>query len=395
MIRPRMVRRRAANEGTAPRCESYAHCGGRRSSCGLLWVLTIPATVPPAALPPHTRISITAGPCSTSGATRPATPPRTRMPRKSTAPGSAAGLLCNRRSALLRAEHLARSRRGIGSWSEADFVTALWKGTSPHGRHLFPAFQYTSYQHMELADVRDRLPLKTLPPVSRRARRHDLAFPSMSAAWSDCGRCCISTAGRFDAILRNRRNGFAALIWSTAPALRQMPQPAQFSRRRRRQRALCRRAQSGWQGLGAEITPVGLPALVERGYRLVGERHRQLPRRRHESGRRFRWRRDGRTIRNTSKLDAPTARRSPPTSSRCRRGRARSRHRRNDISVLDWPDGSGVRNSCTVRKAPRILDFSSLASRRSFATSPTATSAARPRPRLIATWRRCATAMMA
>ncbi len=67
---------------------------------------------------------------------------------------------------------------GIGGWSEADFVTALWKGTSPSGRHLFPAFPYTSYQHMELADVRDLFAyLKTLPPVAGRARRHDLAFP--------------------------------------------------------------------------------------------------------------------------------------------------------------------------------------------------------------------------
>ena len=67
---------------------------------------------------------------------------------------------------------------GIGAWSEADFVTALWKGTSPRGRHLFPAFPYPSLQHMELADVRDLFAyLKTLPPVPGRVRRHDLAFP--------------------------------------------------------------------------------------------------------------------------------------------------------------------------------------------------------------------------
>ena len=39
---------------------------------------------------------------------------------------------------------------GIGAWSEADFVTALWKGTSRQGQNLFPAFPYTSYQHMRL-----------------------------------------------------------------------------------------------------------------------------------------------------------------------------------------------------------------------------------------------------
>ena len=31
---------------------------------------------------------------------------------------------------------------GIGKWSEADFVTAMLKGTSPDGRHYFPAFPY-------------------------------------------------------------------------------------------------------------------------------------------------------------------------------------------------------------------------------------------------------------
>src|SRR6516164_11343034 len=28
---------------------------------------------------------------------------------------------------------------GIGGWSEADFVTAMWKGTSPDGRHAVVA----------------------------------------------------------------------------------------------------------------------------------------------------------------------------------------------------------------------------------------------------------------
>jgi mono/diheme cytochrome c family protein len=67
---------------------------------------------------------------------------------------------------------------GIGAWSEANFVTALWKGTSEHGRNLFPAFPYTSYQHMQLDDIRDLFAyLKTLPPVPGKSRPHDLAFP--------------------------------------------------------------------------------------------------------------------------------------------------------------------------------------------------------------------------
>ena len=69
-------------------------------------------------------------------------------------------------------------RDGIGSWSEADFVTAMWKGTSPDGRHYYPAFPYTSYQYMKLEDVRDLFAyLKTLPPVQAKARDHAMRFP--------------------------------------------------------------------------------------------------------------------------------------------------------------------------------------------------------------------------
>jgi len=68
-------------------------------------------------------------------------------------------------------------RDGIGGWSEADFVTAMWKGTAPDGSHYYPAFPYTSYQRMKLEDVRDLFAyLKTLPPVEGKPRDHDLPF---------------------------------------------------------------------------------------------------------------------------------------------------------------------------------------------------------------------------
>jgi mono/diheme cytochrome c family protein len=54
----------------------------------------------------------------------------------------------------------------------------LWDGTAPGGHHLFPAFPYPSYRHMELNDVRDLFAyLKTLPPVPGKVQGHDLAFP--------------------------------------------------------------------------------------------------------------------------------------------------------------------------------------------------------------------------
>lgn len=66
---------------------------------------------------------------------------------------------------------------GIGGWSEAQFVTAMNKGTSPEGEHYYPAFPYTSYQRITFSDLRDLFGyLKTLPPVAGRVRDHDLPF---------------------------------------------------------------------------------------------------------------------------------------------------------------------------------------------------------------------------
>jgi mono/diheme cytochrome c family protein len=70
------------------------------------------------------------------------------------------------------------AKDGIGAWSEADFVTALTKGTSPAGTHYYPVFPYGSYQNMTLADVRDLFAyLKTLPAVGDTSRAHALSFP--------------------------------------------------------------------------------------------------------------------------------------------------------------------------------------------------------------------------
>jgi mono/diheme cytochrome c family protein len=67
---------------------------------------------------------------------------------------------------------------GIGGWTEAEFITAMTKGTSPDRRHLFPALPYTSYQRMRLEDLRDLFAyLKTLPSIAGRVRDHDLRFP--------------------------------------------------------------------------------------------------------------------------------------------------------------------------------------------------------------------------
>ena len=41
---------------------------------------------------------------------------------------------------------------GIGQWSEADFVTAMVKGTSPDGGTIIRRFRTPSYQRMKLDD---------------------------------------------------------------------------------------------------------------------------------------------------------------------------------------------------------------------------------------------------
>lgn len=67
---------------------------------------------------------------------------------------------------------------GIGAWSLADFANAMQKGVSPQGRHYYPAFPYTSYARMKLADVADLYAfMKTLPAVQGRAAGHELGFP--------------------------------------------------------------------------------------------------------------------------------------------------------------------------------------------------------------------------
>jgi mono/diheme cytochrome c family protein len=145
----------------------------------LFWVLTIPATVTAADLPPYMpnvdngRTMFHVGGCASCHAT----PNNDAKKRDETRLGG--GLALPSPFGTFFVPNISPDPAdGIGAWSEADFVTALWKGTSRRGRHLFPAFPYSSYQQMQLTDVRDLFAfLKTLPPVSGRPRRHDLVFP--------------------------------------------------------------------------------------------------------------------------------------------------------------------------------------------------------------------------
>ncbi len=67
---------------------------------------------------------------------------------------------------------------GIGTWSRSDLATALLEGTSPDGRHYYPAFPYTTYTRMRPEDIADlHAYLGSLPPSSRPSQPHRVGFP--------------------------------------------------------------------------------------------------------------------------------------------------------------------------------------------------------------------------
>jgi len=146
---------------------------------GAFWILTLPAIVPASALPSYTpnldngRTMFDIGGCVSCHAV-PNKDPDKVDPRR-----LGGGLALTTPFGIFYVPNISPDpKNGIGRWSEANFVTALWKGTSAHGTNLYPAFPYTSYQHMQLNDVRDLFAyLKTLPPVPGKVRRHDLKFP--------------------------------------------------------------------------------------------------------------------------------------------------------------------------------------------------------------------------
>jgi mono/diheme cytochrome c family protein len=138
----------------------------------VFWFLTIPGTVPASALGSYTpnlengKTMFYAGGCASCHAT-PDQEDKTRL---------GGGMALKSPFGTFYAPNISSDARdGIGGWSEADFVSAMWKGTSPEGRHYYPAFPYTSYQKMKMEDVRDLFAyLKTLPTVTGKVRDHDL-----------------------------------------------------------------------------------------------------------------------------------------------------------------------------------------------------------------------------
>ena len=141
----------------------------------VFWWLTIPAVVLPESLPAHTPdlanglTMFNAGGCSSCHAV-PDQPDRLKL---------GGGLALKSPFGTFYVPNISPDRAdGIGNWTEANFVTALIKGTSPSTTHYFPALPYTSYQRAKIEDIRDLFAyLKTLEDVPGKVRDHELPFP--------------------------------------------------------------------------------------------------------------------------------------------------------------------------------------------------------------------------
>lgn len=144
------------------------------AGAAVFWFITIPAVVTAASLPAYTpnvangQTVFNIGGCASCHAVK--GEPRTNLGGGFAIPSDFGTFYVPNIS--------PHKQNGIGSWTEAEFVTAVTKGTSPSGQHYFPAFPYTSYTHAKVEDVRDLFAyIKTLPPLAGRIRDHDVKFP--------------------------------------------------------------------------------------------------------------------------------------------------------------------------------------------------------------------------
>jgi mono/diheme cytochrome c family protein len=68
--------------------------------------------------------------------------------------------------------------QGIGGWTLVQFGSAVMRGVSPDGEHLYPAFPYTAYQNATLQDIADlKAFMDTLPASDLPSQPHRLGFP--------------------------------------------------------------------------------------------------------------------------------------------------------------------------------------------------------------------------
>ncbi len=67
---------------------------------------------------------------------------------------------------------------GLGDWSDVEIASAMQRGVSKNGAHLFPAFPYDAYQKATLQDVVNLISyLRTLPADPTPSQPHEVGFP--------------------------------------------------------------------------------------------------------------------------------------------------------------------------------------------------------------------------
>ncbi len=103
--------------------------------------------------------------------------------------------------------------RGIGAWSDDEFVNAMQDGTRRGGEHLYPAMPYTYYTKATREDVLAiRAYLQTLEPVHNEVKVNHYPFHLMcERAWWG-GTSCISSAAHSSRLPESRTNGTVAGI---------------------------------------------------------------------------------------------------------------------------------------------------------------------------------------
>lgn len=76
------------------------------------------------------------------------------------------------------APNITPTQAGIAGWSVTDLASAIWYGTSPEGRHYYPAFPYASYTRMSADDVASLYAyVMELPGSEVASKPHDVGFP--------------------------------------------------------------------------------------------------------------------------------------------------------------------------------------------------------------------------
>ena len=88
---------------------------------------------------------------------------------------------------------------GIGKWSADDFWQAMHFGRMPGGQPYYPAFPYNNYTRVSRADVDAIFAyLKSIKPVRRKNRAHEMTFPYSQRALLNGWRALYFEPGEFE-----------------------------------------------------------------------------------------------------------------------------------------------------------------------------------------------------